>query len=78
LLALGVWIWGELVQRGNRRAAWVGGGNREHLLIGGFGAYAATRGSGIKSNGSRGAPGWGQSPSGGTSGAGGFTAAVFD
>jgi thiol:disulfide interchange protein len=43
VLALGVWIWGEFVQRGRKRrglAAIV-----SILLVGGFGAYAATRGS---------------------------------
>jgi len=43
VLALGVWIWGEFVQRGGKRrglAAII-----SLLLVGGFGAYAATRGT---------------------------------
>ena len=42
-LALGVWIWGEFVQRGTKRRGLAAFASI--LLVGGFGAYAATRGS---------------------------------
>jgi thiol:disulfide interchange protein len=43
VLALGVWIWGEFVQRGTKRRGLAA--ITSILLVGGFGAYAATRGS---------------------------------
>lgn len=42
-LALGAWIWGEFVQRGRTRRGLAAVASI--LLIGGFGAYAATRGA---------------------------------
>jgi thiol:disulfide interchange protein len=42
-LALGVWIWGEFVQRGSKRRGLAAAASI--LLVGGFGAYAATRGA---------------------------------
>jgi thiol:disulfide interchange protein DsbD len=42
-LALGAWIWGEFVQRGRTRRGLAAVASI--LLVGGFGAYAATRGA---------------------------------
>jgi thiol:disulfide interchange protein len=42
-LALGAWIWGEFVQRGRTRRGLAVVASI--LLVGGFGAYAATRGA---------------------------------
>jgi thiol:disulfide interchange protein/DsbC/DsbD-like thiol-disulfide interchange protein len=42
VLALGVWIWGEFVQRGGKRRGLAAVASI--LLVGGFGAYASTRG----------------------------------
>jgi thiol:disulfide interchange protein len=42
-LALGVWIWGEFVQRGTKRRGLAA--IASIVLVGGFGAYAAARGS---------------------------------
>lgn len=43
VLALGAWIWGEFVQRGSRRRGLAVAASL--LLVGGFGGYAATRGT---------------------------------
>jgi thiol:disulfide interchange protein len=43
VLALGVWIWGEFVQRGRTRRGLAAVASI--LLVAGFGAYAATRGA---------------------------------
>lgn len=43
VLALGAWIWGEFVQRGRSRRGLAVAVSL--LLVGGFGAYAATRGA---------------------------------
>jgi thiol:disulfide interchange protein DsbD len=43
VLALGAWIWGEFVQRGRSRRGLAAVASI--LIVGGFGAYAATRGA---------------------------------